>query len=60
MKETSLIDVSSMGLTEGPGAGDDVTGASYGGSGGRDVEDMFCYASSGDEIIGNPFDAYCC
>ena len=43
-----------MGLSSGPGAGDYVRGASYGGTGGNDVEDLFCYATKESEIIGSP------
>lgn len=43
----------------GPGAGDYTRGASYGGSGGTDVEDLFSYAKKEQDIIGSPVDEYC-
>ena len=58
VKETAIINVSSLGLKDGPGAGDYVRGASYGGSGGNDVEDLFSYAYHEQDIIGNPINEY--
>lgn len=49
-----MINGTSLGSDEGPGKGDYTTGASYGGSGGRNVDDAFSYAKSKEEIIGDP------
>ena len=46
--------MSSAGSDSGPGKGSDINGASYGGSGGRDVDDYFTYAYDVAQIIGNP------
>ena len=55
LSQESSIEASSLGDTAGPGKGDDINGASYGGSGGRYTEDYYSYASDQSEIIGNPF-----
>lgn len=54
IREEASIDVSSAGSDSGPGKGSDINGASYGGSGGRDVDDYFSYAYDVAQIVGNP------
>ena len=55
VKDLAAIDSSRLGLVYGPGAGDSVIGASYGGSGGRDVDELFAYAGKEEDIIGNAY-----
>ena len=50
----STFDASELGSTEGPGKGDYTNGASYGGSGGQNVDDVFSYATDASGIIGDP------
>ena len=49
-----MMNASTLGSEAGPGKGDYTTGASYGGSGGRNVDDAFSYAKSREDIIGDP------
>lgn len=50
--------MSNAGSDSGPGKGSDINGASYGGSGGRDVDDYFSYACDSAQIIGDPLNEY--